>query len=81
MANRCIRVRATNEVIIDNVSRVVEPPCRKFVQHLALERNNCDNTIESRQSIGGEKESCVVMQRIRHSDFSRPSVWERKFKI
>ena len=62
VTNRCIWVWATNEMVIDNVSRIFEPPCRKLVQHLTLIRNNRHYTVKGRQPISRKKESCVVVE-------------------
>jgi hypothetical protein len=59
-----VGIRHRDLVVGDHIIRLIEPPRRKLIQHLAFVGHACQNPIECRQPIGGDKQPVAVLQLI-----------------
>ncbi len=64
----------------NDVGGVLEPPPRELVEHLALERHPSDDAVERRQTIGGDEETSVVGEGVRHANLADAAIAERQLR-
>ena len=68
-------------MVVDEVGDLPEPPCRQLVEHLALVRHACQDTIEGRQAIGGDDQALLVTARPRSANLAVAPVGERELDL
>ncbi len=82
--DRDVRIGDLDDVVVDDVRGLLEPPRRQLVEDLALVRDAGDDAIEGRQSIGRDEQpltASVAAERVRHPDLAVASVVERQVDL